>query len=202
MDFKLPSDTKALIFDLDGTLADTMPLHLKGWQEACRQFGIGMTPAFLRSLTGTPALKIAEKILKEYGNDDADAPEALFRKKIEYFYSVQDQVKEIKPVADIVRKYYGKLPMAVGTGGFREAVYNTLSAIDMTRYFDVIVTSGDVKNYKPHPETFLKCAWLMNIEPRYITVFEDGDFGLDAARAAGMNPVDVRSWYNNDWDLG
>ena len=89
--------------------------------------------------------------------------------------------------------------MAVGTGGHREAVEHTLSETGLKKYFDVVVTANDVTNFKPHPETFLKCAEMMKAEPRFIEVFEDGVLGMEAARKAGMQVTDVRSWYDSQW---
>jgi beta-phosphoglucomutase-like phosphatase (HAD superfamily) len=119
--------------------------------------------------------------------------------KLEEFFKNQHLIKPIEPVADIVRKYYGKLPMAIGTGGHREAVERTLEVTGMRKYFDIIVTSNDVFQHKPHPETFLQCAKLMKIDPEFIEVFEDGDLGIEAALSAGMKATDVRLWYPASW---
>ena len=108
-------------------------------------------------------------------------------------------VKPILPVVEIVKKYHGILPMAVGTGGHREAVERTLELAGIRKYFDIVITANDVNNFKPHPETFLKCAELMNVDPEFIEVFEDGDLGIEAAIAAGMVATDVRSWYDSNW---
>ncbi len=88
--------------------------------------------------------------------------------------------------------------MAIGTGGHRELVEHTLEITDLRKYFDIIITANDIVNFKPHPETFLKCAALMKINPAEIEVFEDTDFGLEAAQAAGMIATDVRAWYETD----
>lgn len=199
MEFQIPDDIKGLIFDLDGTLANTMPYHMKAWKEACRSFGMDMSSEFLRSFTGTPGINIARAIIKEYSKEGEVRPEDISTRKKEVFRSIQHNVEEIELVADIVRKYHGKLPIAVGTGGPRDTVTRTLEIIDMIDYFDIVVTADDVTNHKPDPETFLKCAGLMNLPPREILVFEDGDLGIEAARAAGMKVVDVRAWYEYSW---
>ena len=98
----------------------------------------------------------------------------------------------IEPVIALVQKYYGKIPMSVGTGGHREAVEKTLEIIGLRKYFDILVTANDVTKFKPHPETFLRCAELMNVAPADCEVFEDGDLGIEAARRAGMIATDVR----------
>jgi beta-phosphoglucomutase family hydrolase len=190
---------KGLIFDLDGTLADTMPYHFKGWKYACDKFGAEIDTAFLRKHTGSPGWIIADEIIKACKLNGSVTIEEIMNEKLTEFYKQQHLVKAIDPVVDIVKKYYGILPMAVGTGGHREAVERTLQVTDLRKYFEIIVTANDVKNFKPHPETFLKCAEMMNIEPRYIEVFEDAELGLEAAKNAGMKVTDVRSWYNSNW---
>ncbi len=190
---------KGLIFDLDGTLADTMPYHFEGWRKACRKYGADMDPAFLRLHTGSPGWIIASEIIKKCELEGKVTIDQIVEEKLVEFYKIQHKVKAIEPVADIVRKYYGKLPMAVGTGGHREAVERTLEITGLRKYFEIIVTANDVDNFKPHPETFLKCAELMKIDPAFIEVFEDGDLGLRAAEMAGMIATDVRSWYVSNW---
>jgi beta-phosphoglucomutase family hydrolase len=199
MKYDLTTGVKGLIFDLDGTLADTMPFHFEGWKKACKKYGAHIDNTFLRKHLGSPGWLIANEIIKNSNLSGSVTVEQIMNEKIEEFYKVQHLVKPIKPVADIVKKYYGKLPMAVGTGGHRKAVERTLELTGLLRYFDIIVTANDVDNFKPHPETFLKCAELMNVEPQYIEVFEDGDFGIEAARMAGMIVTDVRSWYDSNW---
>ena len=199
MNFKVTPDIKGLIFDLDGTLADSMPYHAKAWVIAAEYFGVKFTTTFLRDHTGVPGWKIAEILLREQGMEGKVDVKEFMNKKNEGFYSIQNQVKAIEPVADIVHKYHKTLPMAVGTGGNREAVERTLEVTDLRKYFDIVITANDVTNHKPHPETFLKCAELMKVEPSSILVFEDGELGIEAAEEAGMIPIDVRSWYKSDW---
>jgi len=199
MNFVLPDGIKALIFDLDGTLADTMPLHMKAWREACKSFGMDMSSDFLRMFTGTPGINIARAIIKEYAKEGLVDPKDISTRKKEMFTDLQHLVKEVGPVADIVRRYHSVLPVALGTGGPRNTVLRTLEVIGMRQYFDHIVTADDVINHKPHPETFLKCARLLKVTPADIIVFEDGDLGLQAAKEAGMQPVDVRAWYKYSW---
>jgi beta-phosphoglucomutase family hydrolase len=199
MEYDIKPGVKGLIFDLDGTLADTMPYHFEGWKKACNKYGADIDPSFLRKHTGSPGWIIASEIIKSCGLEGKVTIEQIMEEKLEQFFSVQHNVKPIKPVTDIVKKYYGKLPMAVGTGGHREAVIRTLEITELRQYFDIIVTANDVDNFKPHPETFLKCAEMMNVEPQYCEVFEDGDLGIEAAILGGMIVTDVRSWYDSNW---
>lgn len=188
------AETEGLIFDLDGTLANTMPLHFKAWQLACRKYNIDMTSSYLKSKMGRPAWEIGRDIIRENNKENIIDYETLFKEKIELFKSLRNRIEPILPVTDIVRKYHGVLPVCVGTGAIKEAAVRTLEDIGMSPYFDIIITAEDVSNHKPHPETFLKCAELMGIEPAKIEVFEDGDLGLEAAERAGMTPIDIRPW--------
>jgi beta-phosphoglucomutase-like phosphatase (HAD superfamily) len=139
------------------------------------------------------------EIIKDSGLDGSVTIEQIMDEKFEEYFRLQHLVKPIGPVTDIVKKYYKVLPMAVGTGGHREAVERTLEITDLRKYFDIIVTANDVNSFKPHPETFLKCAELMKVDPESIEVFEDGDQGIEAAIKAGMRVRDVRSWYDSNW---
>jgi beta-phosphoglucomutase family hydrolase len=199
MQYDINPGIKGLIFDLDGTLADTMPYHFKGWRMACQKYGAEIDTAFLRKHTGSPGWMIADEIIKKCGLNGSVTIDQIIEEKLVQFYKEHHLVKPIIPVVEIVKKYYGILPMAVGTGGHREAVERTLEITDLRQYFNIIITANDVNNFKPHPETFLKCAEQMKIEPEFIEVFEDGDLGIEAAINAGMLATDVRSWYASDW---
>jgi HAD superfamily hydrolase (TIGR01509 family) len=199
MEYDIQPGTKGLIFDLDGTLADTMPYHFEGWRKACLKYGADIDTAFLRKYTGSPGWIIADEIIKNCNLNASVTREQIMNEKLNEFFKIQHLAKPIDPVVDIVKKYHGKLPMAVGTGGHREAVERTLELTGLRKYFDIIVTANDVDYFKPHPETFLRCAELMNVDPAHIEVFEDAEQGLEAARIAGMIPRDVRTWYNSNW---
>lgn len=201
-DYDISPGVKGLIFDLDGTLADTMPWHYQAWQKACARFGIIMDTAFLQAHTGAPGWKIADEVIALNGKTGIVSPEEIMQVKLEEFFAIQHNVTPIDPVTALVEKYHGKIPMSVGTGGHREAVEKTLEIIGIRHYFDIIVTANDVVNHKPHPETFLKCAELMGVAPAECEVFEDGDLGIEAARRAGMVATDVRSWYDSGWSEG
>jgi beta-phosphoglucomutase-like phosphatase (HAD superfamily) len=199
MRYEIGPGIKGLIFDLDGTLADTMPYHFRGWQKACLKYGAHIDNNFLRKHTGSPGWIIAEEIIKTCGLNGSVTREQIMHEKLKEFFRLQHHIKPIEPVADIVRRYHGKLPMAVGTGGHREAVERTLEITDLRKYFKIIVTANDVISFKPHPETFLRCAELMEVHPEFIEVFEDAELGIKAGIKAGMKVTDVRSWYNSDW---
>ncbi|MDO8929914.1 MAG: HAD family phosphatase [Bacteroidota bacterium] len=192
-DLKINPKAKALIFDLDGTLADTMPIHYTAWKNAAAKFGIDFSTELFSQLAGIPLYPTVEKLNQLFGkNIDpkelGDIKEAEFEKNMHF-------TPEIKIITDLVREYYGKFPMAVGTGGSRRLSLKTLGIIGLQDYFDILVTSEDVSNFKPHPETFVKCAELMGVNPEDCEVFEDGVLGIQAAKTAGMMVVDVTEYY-------
>ena len=198
MQYDIQQGVKGLIFDLDGTLADTMPYHFQGWKKACEKFGAHIDSSYLRKHTGSPTWIIAKEIINYCGLNGSVTIEDIMQEKTKEFFRLQHLVKPITPVTDIVKKYYGKLPMAVGTGGHREAVERTLSITGLRGYFEIVVTANDVNSFKPDPETFLRCSELMKVEPRFIEVFEDAELGILAAQNAGMMVTDVRSWYDSE----
>lgn len=192
-DLKVNQKAKALIFDLDGTLADTMPLHYIAWKNASAKHGIDFTTELFSQLAGIPLYPTVEKLNQLFGK--SIDPRELGDDKEAEFENNMHNTPEIKVVADLVRKYHGKLPMALGTGGSRRLAMKTLGIIGLQDYFDILVTSEDVSHYKPHPETFVKCAELMGVDPVDCEVFEDGILGIQAAKSAGMMVVDVTQYY-------
>jgi len=177
-------NAKGLIFDLDGTLADTMPVHFMAYQNILSKYGIDYNWETFISLAGVPAVGTIEKINEIYGAS-LEPEEIGFIKEAEY-ERLMHNMKPIDPVIDLVKKYHGKLPMSVGTGGYQRLAWKTLEIIGLKDYFEILVSAEDVEKHKPHPDTFLRCAELMGVDPKLCQVFEDGQPGMIAAKTAGM----------------
>lgn len=184
---------EGLIFDLDGTIANTMPAHFIAWRDTCKKYGIDFTKELFSQLAGIPLYGTVEKLNEIFGT--SIDPVKMGEEKEDKFKASLGQVKVIEPVARIIKKYHGILPMSVGTGGQREIAKETLRVVGMDKYFNILVSADDIKNPKPNPETFFKCAMLMGVLPEKCQVFEDGILGINAAKEAGMKPVDVTNYY-------
>lgn len=184
---------KGLIFDLDGTLADTMPIHYIAWKNAAAKYSIDFTVELFGRLAGIPLYPTVVKLNELFGT--SIDPKIMGDLKEDEYELNMHLTPEIKVVTDLVRKYHGIIPMAVGTGGSRRLALKTLDIIGLNGFFDVLVCSEDVTQFKPHPETFLKCAGLMGVDPKDCEVFEDGVLGIQAAKTAGMMVVDVTKYY-------
>jgi len=191
----LTVDPKArgLIFDLDGTIADTMPIHFLAYKNLLAEFGIEFTPEVFHTMAGIPAYGSIEKINELYGT--RLDPGIFSKLKEEEYEKIMFKMKPIEPVVALIHEYHGKLPMAVGTGGMRRLAWKTLDILGLSSLFTILVSAEDIERPKPHPDTFLKCAGLMGIEPTHCQVFEDGALGIRAAQAAGMMTVDVTAYY-------
>jgi HAD superfamily hydrolase (TIGR01509 family) len=185
---------KALIFDLDGTLADTMPIHFQAYKNVLKNFGIDIIPDVFISLAGIPAVGTIRK-LNEIYRTQMNAEEVGQLKEEEY-EKIMHKMKAVEPVVELVERYFGKLPMAVGTGGYKRLSWKTMNILGLDKYFDILVSNEDVERPKPFPDTFLRCAELMNIDPAVCEVFEDGVLGIQAAKDAGMMATLVSDYYD------
>lgn len=187
---KVDDSAEGIIFDLDGTLIDSMPVHKIAWQEVCSLKNFDFTDEIFYRYAGVPSDKIFAILNDRYGTDFD--PPYHSRMKEEAYRKIMDRVKVIPEVLEVVRHYYKKIPLAVGTGGPKDHSLEILKMKGLDQYFDAVVTKDDVENGKPAPDTFLKCAELMKVPPKHCVVFEDGDPGIAAAEKAGMMVVDVR----------
>jgi beta-phosphoglucomutase-like phosphatase (HAD superfamily) len=189
-DANIISGPKGLIFDCDGTLANTMPLHWRAWQVITTRHKLHLPEQRFYELGGVPS----RDILKMLGQEQGIAIDhlAVAREKEAEYLPLVPQVEPIKVVVAIVRENHGRLPLAVASGGTRRIIEQVLSHLGIRDFFSAIVTSEDVTHQKPAPDIFLEAARRIAVPPQLCRAYEDTQLGMQAIRAAGMEAVDVR----------
>ena len=186
-------DIQALIFDCDGTLTDSMPAHYVAWHATLSRHGIEFSEDRFYALGGMPTDKIIALLGVEQGM--ALDHVALAREKEDDFLRSLHLITAIEPVVEIVREYHGKLKLAVASGGWRDVIERQLAQTGLRHYFSAVVTAEDTPRHKPEPDVFLEAARRLEVAPQHCRVYEDSDLGIEAARRAGMQWVDIRPWH-------
>ena len=186
-------DFAGYIFDLDGTLIDTMPLHYRAWDKAMRAAGLQhpLDEELFYKLGGVPTRRVAELFGEHYGIK-LD-PDHVFHVKEALFTELQADARLIEPVVAFARKMHATHPMAIASGGPRVIVNRSLEITGLMPLFRAVVTADDVKHGKPSPDMFLLAAQLLDVSPQDCLVFEDAEPGIKGALAAGMKVVRVPS---------
>ncbi|GMQ48830.1 beta-phosphoglucomutase family hydrolase [Vibrio sp. 10N] len=175
----------AIIFDMDGTLLDTMPNHVKAWQLTAEHFQFPFDRNWLHSLGGMPSYKIAGEVNKRYGLSLDQQAVSSF--KMETFSTLPFSGSPIMHTFEVFKLHQGKKPMAIGTGSQRDSALKLLNEAGVLEAFDCVVSATEITNHKPNPDTFLMAADKMGKQASRCVVFEDTKLGLQAAHAAGMD---------------
>ena len=185
-------EIKGLIFDCDGTLADTMPLHWHAWQIVAQRYNLHFPEDRFYSLGGVPSQDILKMLAAEQGRSIDHI--AVAHEKESAYIPLMAQVKPVHAVVEIARANYGKIPMAVASGGTQKNICDVLEQLKIRHLFVAVVTNEMVMRQKPAPDIFLEAARRIGIAPQFCRAYEDTDLGLQAIRAAGMDAVDVRNF--------
>ena len=186
----LPTHIKGLVFDCDGTLAHTMPLHWRAWQAIATKYKLHFPEERFYALGGVPSRDILQMLAQEQGVT-FDHIQAAHEKENVYL-PLMAQVEPIHAVVEIARANYGRIPMAVASGGTQPIIVQVLEHLKIRHLFDAVVTSEMVTNQKPAPDIFLEAARRIGVDPKFCRGYEDTDLGMQAIRSAGMDAVDVR----------
>ncbi len=189
IEFSPDESCAALIFDCDGTLVDSAPVHLAAYSAALAEYGEVMSWEWYSSRLGISARELLLIFAREFSVPlDIDRAMMLY---VNSFHENLALVREVMPVAEIARTYRQKLPMAVASNGSGEHVIASLTTAGLLPLFDVIVGREDVTHGKPAPDLFLEAARRLGVLPELCVVFEDSREGMEAARRAGMRAYDV-----------
>ena len=187
----IPPHIRGLIFDCDGTLADTMPLHWQAWRQIAARHGFHFTEERFYALAGIPSRDILGQLGAEQGL--RLDPLGVAREKEQAYLALLEHVGPIERVVNVARVQRGRLPLAVASGGSRHIIERVLDHLGIRSWFDAVVTNEDVARQKPAPDIFLEAARRLGVPPQQCRAYEDAELGLAAIHAAGMEAVDVRT---------
>jgi beta-phosphoglucomutase family hydrolase len=180
---------KAYLFDCDGTIADSMPLHYRAWKQALEEWNCEFDEELFYAWGGMPVAEIIATLNHRHG---LSMPvEAVAHRKEKLYFQL---LPELKPVPDVLEHIEAKprgIPFAVVSGSTRESVTASLVSLNLLDRFDAMVCAGDYEKSKPDPEAFLLAAARLGVAPEDCLVFEDTEMGIQAAQAAGMASVKV-----------
>jgi len=197
MKLKLPPGPfKAYLFDCDGTIADSMPLHYVAWSRALSEWDCGFSEELFYAWGGMPVADIISALNARHG---LNMPvEAVASRKEELYFEILPQLKAVPEVLEHIEARHGEIPFAVVSGSTRDSVTASLETLRILDRFDTLVCAGDYARSKPDPEPFLIAAKRLGTAPAACLVFEDTDMGIQAATAAGMASVKIpQPWQRN-----
>jgi HAD superfamily hydrolase (TIGR01509 family) len=190
MKLKLPAGPfRAYLFDCDGTIVDSMPLHYIAWKAALAEWNCEFPEKLFYSWGGKPVDEIISTLNKMNG---LNMPvEFVGKRKENLYYDLLPRLKAIPEVVEHIEAQHGHMLFAVVSGGRRSSVVRSLTTTNLLDKFETIVGAEDYTNSKPAPDAFLLAAAKLGVAPEDCLVFEDTDLGIQAATAAGMASVRV-----------
>ncbi len=184
-----PGPHSAYLFDLDGTVADSMPLHYIAWKQAIEERGGTFPERLFYQYGGIPLLRVVELLNERYGT--ALDPRTVVDRKEALYLAMLAELKPVADVLTVIEQSTGKIPFAIVSGSPRASIRATLTQLGLLHHFPVLVGMEDYTRGKPDPEPFLNAARILGAAPEACLVFEDAEAGIAAAAAAGMACVRI-----------
>ena len=181
---------KALLFDVDGTLADNIYAHKEAYVATAAEYGVNLDPNLIDETAGWPTVAVAKEICRRY-LVSFDVEKFSKRKSAIFIERFIQQTKAIEYVRQVLLDNVNVKKVGIVSGGSRSTLDITLAVIQVKDKYQAMVCAGDTENGKPSPEPFLLCAKILDVDPADCLVFEDGDPGVQGAIAAGMGWVRI-----------
>ncbi|HUI52120.1 MAG TPA: HAD family phosphatase [Terriglobales bacterium] len=190
MRLKLPEGKfEAYLFDCDGTIVDSMPLHYRAWKKALGEWGCEFSERLFYDWGGLPVAEVISTLNRQQG---LQMPvEEVEHRKEQLYYELLPQLRAVPEVLEHIEAQRGRIPFGVVSGSRRESVVASLTVVNLLDLFQAFVCAGEYKKSKPDPEAFLMAAEQLNVKPEACLVFEDTELGIQAAQAGGMFWVKV-----------
>ena len=190
--------SECVIFDMDGVLADTGPIHFASWKKLAEEIGVKFTKKFFEKTFGQKSIPITRKLVGENTNDSkikewADLKETYYREM------VKDKIRPLPGVISLIKELKKKdFKLAVGSSGPPENVDLLLKSLKIKKYFDFIITGADVQKGKPDPEGFIKIKKHFQVNAENCVVIEDAPVGIEAAKRAGMKTIALTTTHKKE----
>jgi beta-phosphoglucomutase-like phosphatase (HAD superfamily) len=191
----LAPETQAIIFDCDGTLADTFGAHFRAFRDLLADYKVTFEAEFYHARLGLSRYQLLEALKANGAVFDADD---IAIRNTDAFLAHRTAISAIPYTHEILKAHHGKLKLGVASGGQRDIVTTTLKAIGVYDLLDTVVTIEDSGIGKPAPDLYLLAAERLKVAPQFVQVYEDTDEGVEAAERAGMRVVDIRPYYQTD----
>ena len=190
MKLRLPEGLfRAYLFDCDGTIADSMPLHYLAWKKSLAEWNCEFSEELFYAWGGRPTAEIISTLNQQHG---LSMPvQRVARRKEEFYFDLLPELKAVPEVLEHIEAQHGRIPFAVVSGSARDSVTASLEALKLLDRFDALVCAGEYEKSKPDAEAFLRAAAKLGVAPMNCLVFEDTEMGIQAATAAGMAWVKV-----------
>jgi beta-phosphoglucomutase len=189
---------RAIVFDFDGVLADSEPLHLAAYQEIFAAMGVILTrDEYYANLLGYTDEDVFRIVGAQHGwNWNGGQIAALISQKSEIFERVYASAGVLYPgAAACIERLAAAFPLGIASGALRHEIETVLTGAALVQHFRFIVGAGDTPNSKPSPDPYLRAAELHGLDPSECVAIEDSRWGIESAKTAGMKCVGITNTY-------
>ncbi|MFL1011558.1 HAD family hydrolase [Flavisericum labens] len=193
---------KAVIFDMDGVIIDSEPMHNKAYHDMFDEIGIDVSPELYQSFTGQSTINICKRLRDHFKLEQSpESLVALKRKHYKQFFETDSELGLIDGVLDLIKDYYSNgLTLVLGSSASMGGIKQIFERFDLNQYFKAKFSGGDLKQSKPDPEIFIKSAESTGFKREECMVIEDSTNGVEAAIAAGIFCVGYDSFHSKNQD--